>query len=140
MEYVEGTAFENFFNAFYPALAGIEFVPLGGYHDGGADGFLDNAVYEAENQKPGGFYQASTEADHRSKIRRTVQRLREFGRDPKSLTYVTSRRVGAIDQEEEALHTELGVFVKIRDCNWIAGNMNSSPATVAAFPELTFSR
>ena len=133
LEYVEGNAFENFFNAFYPVLAGIEFVPLGGYHDGGADAFLDNAVYEAEGQNSGGFYQASTEADYRSKIRRTVQRLREFGRDPKSLTYVTSRRVGAIDQEEEVLHTELHVFVKIRDCNWIAGNVNSSPATVAAF-------
>ena len=133
LKYVEGTAFERFFHAFYPALAGIEFVPLGGTHDGGADAFQDNAVYEAGSQRPGTFYQASIEVDHRSKIRRTVKRLRQFGRDPKSLTYVTSSRVGTIDQDEEKLSAELEVFVKIRDCNWIVGNINMSPATVSAF-------
>ena len=120
LEYVEGTAFEHFFNAFYPALAGIEFVPLGGNHDGGADAFQDNAVYEGVGQRPGTFYQASIQVDHRSKIRGTIKRLREFGRDPKLLTYITSRRVGTIDQEEETLSSKLEVFVKIRDCKWIA--------------------
>ena len=133
LEYVEGTAFEHFFNAFYPALAGIEFVPLGGNHDGGADAFQDNAVYEGVGQRPGTFYQASIQVDHRSKIRGTIKRLREFGRDPKLLTYITSRRVGTIDQEEETLSSKLEVFVKIRDCKWIAGNINHSPATVSAF-------
>ena len=40
LEHVAGSDFEKFFHAFYPALAGVQFVPLGGVHDGGADAFL----------------------------------------------------------------------------------------------------
>ena len=133
LAYVDGTAFEHFFHAFYPAVVGTDFVPLGGHHDGGADAFLADSLYESGDQSRGTFYQASTASEHRSKIRHTVRRLREFGRDPKSLTYVTSRRVGTIDQDEEKLHAELDVFVRIRDCRWIVANINRSPATAAAF-------
>ena len=83
--------------------------------------------------KPGTFYQATSQHDHRSKIRGTVRRLREFERDPKSLLYFTSRTVVAIDKEEEELGTELDVIIKIRDKKWIVGNINHSPQTIAAF-------
>ena len=34
---------------FYSALTGIQFIPLGGVHDGGADAFLDESIYEGKS-------------------------------------------------------------------------------------------
>ena len=133
LEQVSGSSFEHFFHAFYPALAGIEFVPLGGHHDGGADAFQENSLFEGGEQRPGIFYQATTQEAHRDKIRNTVKRLKEFGRDPKILYYVTSRGINAIDKEEEFLSDKLGVVIKIRDKKWVASNINHSLQTIAAF-------
>ena len=133
LEHTTGVDFEHFFQAFYPALAGIEFVPLGGVHDGGADAFQGETLLEGKASRPGTFYQATTEQDHRAKIRRTVKRLREFGRDPKTIQYFTSRTVNVIDREEEKLSAELNVTIKIRDRKWIVVNINHSPQTIEAF-------
>lgn len=133
LERVNGSDFERFFHAFYPALAGIDFVPLGGLHDGGADAFEGDALFEGEGNRPETFYQATTQKDHRVKIRQTVQRLREFGREPTAIQYVTSRIVAAVDMEEEKLSDELGIAVKIRDRKWITVNVNHSTQTLAAF-------
>jgi hypothetical protein len=65
------------------------------------------------------FYQVSTQEDFRGKIRHTVKRLRESGRDPRNLVYVTSRTVSMPDAEERALTRELGVAVQIRDAKFI---------------------
>ena len=59
LEHTSGTEFERFFHAFYPAIAGINFVALGGVHDGGADAFLGEAIYERGNNRADTFYQAS---------------------------------------------------------------------------------
>ena len=133
LEHAVGSVFEQFFHSFYPALAGIEFVPLGGVHDGGADAFQGMGLYEGVTGRAGTFYQASVQQDHRAKIRQTMERLREFGRDPVALYYFTSKTVGLIDQEEEKLSEELDVTIKIRDRKWIAANINGSPQTAAAF-------
>lgn len=133
LEHTNGSDFESFFQTFYAALAGIEFVPLGGVHDGGADAFQGDGVYEGKAGRPGTFYQATIQEDHRAKIRHTVKRLRNFGRDPKTVQYFTSRTMGVIDKEEEELSNELDVAIKIRDRKWIVANINHSPQTVAAF-------
>jgi hypothetical protein len=133
LEHTTASDFERFFHAFYPALAGIDFVPLGGIHDGGADAFQGDGLLEGRTARAGTYYQATTQADHRAKIRHTVRRLRASGRDPKTLQYFTSRTVALIDKEEEDLSAELDVAVKIRDRKWIAVNINHSPQTVAAF-------
>ena len=125
LDKAEGSKFEGFFHAFCSAVFGIEFVPLGGTHDGGADAFHESA--------PGFFYQASTQKDFRAKIRQTVSRLKDSGRDPKNLTYVTSRGIPRIDKEEEKLSAELGIPIRIRDEKWIATHINDSPQTIAAF-------
>ena len=130
LECTNGSDFEHFFQAFYSAVAGIEFVPLGGIHDGGADAFQADGLFDG---KPGIFYQATTQADHRAKIRHTIKRLRKFGRKPKTVHYCTSRTIDLIDKEEEKLSNELGVTIRIRDRKWIASNINRSPQTVAAF-------
>lgn len=138
---VEGTRFERFFQTFFPGLMGIDFIPLGGTKDGGADAFTDVDAYEGK--KAGAFYQASIEEDHRSKIRRTVKRLKQFGRQPQQLTYATNQVIPHIDVEEETLSDELGLTIRIRDRKFIISNLNSNSLTIAAFnthllPLLTF--
>jgi len=130
LEYVEGHSFERFVNAFYSALTGIEFVPLGGIRDGGADAVLERGMFEAAKQT---YYQASTAENYRAKVRHTVRRLRDVGRDPRSLTYVTPRPIQNIDKEEEILTRDTDVFIRIRDRRWIVSQINHNPATIAAF-------
>ena len=131
LEYVEGTAFERFFQAFYPQIVGINFVPLGGMHDGGADAFDADVVHEGSRATH--FYQASIEQDHVAKIKRTIARLHEVGRDVRNLTYVSARNITTPDRDEDLLTEELDVTIRIRSRKWIVANINRSPATEAAF-------
>jgi hypothetical protein len=132
LEYVEGTAFERFFQAFFPEFGGASFVPLGGAHDGGADAFDGSTIFEGKS-KATSFYQASVEHNHRAKIRRTVARLRDFGREVRVLTYFSSRNIQTQDVDEEELTEELDVSIRIRSRKWIAVNINKSSATQQAF-------
>ena len=43
---IGGADFEHFFRSFYSALTDIEFVPLGGFHDGGADAYHGEDLFE----------------------------------------------------------------------------------------------
>jgi hypothetical protein len=132
LDKVEGFQFERFVNDFYPTMVGASFVPLGGVHDGGADAFEGGLIHE-EAGAPSVFYQASVQEDFRGKIRRTVSRLREFGRDPQALVYVTSRTVNLVDAEERQLTRELNVQIRIRDARYIIAHINDSVGTAAAF-------
>lgn len=126
-----GNQFEDFFKEFMSAIHGEGFIPLGGTHDGGADGFAGERLYNGA--KTGSFYQASIQADYRGKIRGTVKRLKEYGRTPRTLVYVTSRIIEAIDVVEEELTTDLDVIVRIRDGAWISNNINRDDHTKAAY-------
>jgi hypothetical protein len=134
LDKVEGSTFERFVNDFFPSISGSEFMPLGGVGDGGADAFGGDPVYE-KGGAPTVFYQASVQEDFRGKIRHTVKRLRDFGREPRLLTYVTSRTVRHIDTEEDSLSAELAVTIRIRDGAYIASQVNSDSATRAAFDQ-----
>ncbi len=133
LDKAEGFQFERFANAFYSSLVGISFIPLGGLKDGGADA-RDGAIFE-DSMRPETYYQASVEIDAEAKIRRTVERLREFGRSPKSLVYLTSRTVRYSDRVERALTDELDVTIGIRDGDYITLHINDDPGTRAAFEE-----
>jgi hypothetical protein len=87
-------------------------VPLGGVKDGGADA-RDGTIFEDGNRAET-YYQASVEIDAEGKIRRTVARLRDFGRSPKALVYLTSRSVKYSDRVERVLTDELDVTISIR--------------------------
>jgi hypothetical protein len=131
LDKVEGFPFERFACTFYGSLIGAEFVPLGGVKDGGADAH-DGTIYE-DGSRGGTYYQASTEADAEGKIRRTVSRLREFGRDPKVLIYLTSRTVKYSDRVERQLSEELDATIVIRDGNYIVLHMNDDAGTRHAY-------
>ncbi len=131
LDRVEGFAFEQFVNHFYPAIAGRDFVPLGGVKDKGADVYL--ATVQEDSKGTDMFYQMSVGAEVEGKIRRTVERLREVGRKPKSVTYVTSRSVKYTDMLEEQLTDELDVTIRVRDASYIVSHINDGDQTKAAF-------
>lgn len=106
-------------------------MPLGGHKDGGADAY-EGMLCESVST-PGLFYQASIEQDAGAKIRRTVARLREFGRAPKRVVYLTSRTVRYVDRVETDLTEELDVTIAIRDGSNISSHVNHDAHTVAAF-------
>jgi hypothetical protein len=122
---IEGFPFERFVNDLMSALLGSDFVPLGGTRDGGADGILEDGK--------GRYIQASVREDVKNKIRKTVERLREFGRSPKQLVYVSSQEVRFPDVLEEDLTNELDVTIRIRDASYIESHINDSPSTIAAY-------
>lgn len=133
LEKAEGFPFERFAIAFYAEVGGANFIPLGGTKDGGADA-RDGTLFE-DRVRDGYFYQASVEADPEGKIRRTVARLRDFGRTPRYLVYLTSQTVKYSDKVEKDLTDELDVTIIIRDGNYIATHVNDSAAAREAFDE-----
>lgn len=141
LERATGAAFEDFFKAFFSALYGDSFIPLGGSNDGGADAFEDRIFERKEGVSQ--FFQASVQKDFRTKIRATVARLKEFGRTPKTLVYCTSLVIKNLDREEDTLTKELSLIIRIRDGQYIVANINNSSQTEAAFcsylqPEVAF--
>jgi hypothetical protein len=141
LDRADGASFEKFAHAFFAELSGMDFVPLGGHHDGGAEAFTEPGLFESK--KVGHFWQASVQKTFRAKIRATVRRLIDYGRTPTQLTYCTSIVVPNIDGEEDLLSEELGLRVKIRDQKYIVSHINQSVQTVQAFnsylaPHLAF--
>jgi len=117
--------------AFFGATLGRSFAPIGGVGDGGADGVALPELYEAD--RPGEVLQATVQEDHRSKIRQTVKRLREFGRDVKLVLYATSQTVSNLDKEEDELGFELGCNIRIRDAKYFSVQINNNTSTVQAY-------
>ncbi len=126
LDKVEGFAFERFAQDFLSVLEGRDFIPVGGVGDGGADG-----IYECGKSRI--YYQFTRQENHRDKIRRTVKRLREFGREVKTIYYLSPRVIPHIDKEEDLLSDELDVFVKIRERKYISSHINDSVGTIAAY-------
>ncbi|MGK5443244.1 hypothetical protein ACSNN7_15715 [Micromonospora sp. URMC 105] len=121
LDRVEGSTFERFVNDFYPSLAGGNFFPLGGVKDGGADAFGGDTLYE-KGGSSGTFYQASVQEDFRAKIRHTIKRLREFGREPKMLAYVTlglsdisiPKRIAWVKSSEWLSESEMALTSRVK--------------------------
>ena len=131
LDKAEGFPFERFATDFLSSVEGRNFIPLGGVHDGGADGVQSRELYETD--KSGIFYQITIEANHRRKIKKTVDRLKDFGRIPKTIFYITSKQIPHIDEEEDDLRELHDVFIRIRDKKYITSHINDSNGTVAAY-------
>lgn len=128
---VGGTDFENFAQGFFAATMGVDYVPMGGFHDGGADGALDDRIFEAQGTHK--FMQASVTTDPKTKIRGTIKRLREFGRDPKSLIYATNQKLTLIDQLQETLSDDLDCRIVIRDGHYFQHQINGTPGALQSY-------
>lgn len=134
LDRTNGDDFEKFAMRFLSAILGTQFIPQGGMHDGGADGIFREEIYQSAS-RPSAFAQASIEADVKSKIRNTAKRLRNFGRDPKQLIYVTNQVVSTIDKVEEELAIGLDLTVRIYDGEYIINHVPNDRTTVAAYQE-----
>ena len=127
---IEGSRFEVLVQRLLGIRDGDQFVALGGIHDGGADGF-ERSLLE-DRARPTSFVQISVQEDAGGKIRQTVKRLRDFGRDVKNITYWTNRKL-LVDVLEEKLSDDLDVTIRIRDSDAILRLVNCSPETISAF-------
>jgi hypothetical protein len=132
LEEVDGNNFESFCHAFMASMEGERFIPCGGMHDGGSDGFESN-IYELESGRAGVYYQFSVQKTIESKITQTVKRLQAFGRTLKTLVYVSSNLIPHSDVVEDRLSDNLGIRIRIRDGKYIAVHINDSIGTQAAF-------
>jgi hypothetical protein len=132
LQHCETTAFERYSQTVFGTVMGPRFKPLGGHHDGGADGFFESGLYE-EVERPTAFFQASKEITVEQKIKRTVDRLREAGRDVKSLYYATSQAIQHLDQMEFQQSEKFSIAVRIYDRNFFIQHGNHNPDAVAAF-------
>ena len=131
LEHCSPSEFERFGQSFLAAIFGDKFVPVGGIHDGGVDGFMSPPLVGASGADE--FYQISKQEEHRSKIRQTLGRLKATGRVVRELTLLTSRHVAAIDQEESMLSRDVGLTIRIRDRKWISSRVDSNPAAQQAY-------
>jgi hypothetical protein len=70
LDAVDTTNFEKFAQTFYGAIQDREFVPLGGVHDGGAEGFDANGATDLElftDESASTFLQVSKQISTRKK-------------------------------------------------------------------------
>lgn len=132
LDRVEGFPFERFVNDLYPLIIGKSYVPIGGFKDGGADAFGGDPLHQRVG-RPTYFYQASIRPDVKVKIRHTIKRLKEYDREVRSLTYLTSRKVQTLDQVEAELSDELDVSIRIHDAKYIISLLNQSKETQACY-------
>ena len=87
---ISGANFESLAKKLFGLEYGENFVPLGGMHDGGADGFYLANVFSGS--KPNTFFQFSVTDTEKAKkkISDTIESLHKVNRDPKQLIYSTS--------------------------------------------------
>ena len=129
---LDGFGFERLVQKLLAIRDGDNFVALGGVHDGGADGF-DRSVL-VDKGRPTSFVQISIQEDANGKIRQTVKRLIEFGRDVKTLTYWTCRKL-LVDVVEEKLSNELNITIRVRDWDSVIRLINANDKTSKLFTD-----
>jgi hypothetical protein len=122
--------FERFGQAFYGALEGTEFVPLGGSGDGGADGLLERDTFESKDRSR--VLQITKQQNLPSKIKDTVARLRQVGRNPTSLTMLVSYAVQNSDTLEDKMSALHSLRVRIRDARYVESQVNHNAGTRSA--------
>lgn len=129
---LDGFGFERLIQRLLAARHGDQFVAVGGIHDGGADGFFRSIL--EDRVRPTSFVQMSIQENAAGKIRQTVKRLREYGRDVKTLTYWTIRKL-VVDTLEDDLGSELSLVVRVRDWDSVLRLINESDATIKTFED-----
>ena len=126
MDRVSGSRFEAFAKLVFAIHFGEEFAPLGGIHDGGADGSISSYLQEVKG-KPTTFVQFSVTNDGgaKGKIAGTIEALRKAGRDPHQFIYATSRALPKADLITQEVFETYAVMVQVRDFERIKGYINT---------------
>lgn len=114
LDSVAGENFEIFGQALLNEVLGLQCEPSGGMHDGGQDGFLRGI-----DGRPEQYIQISVRKDVEPKIRQTLERLKQSGREPTGLIYLTNQPLPNKDIIESRIAKETSVDVRIYDKRWI---------------------
>lgn len=140
MKDIPGVRFETFAKLVFESVYGEQFIPLGGIHDGGADGVLSAYVQEVRG-KANTFIQfsATDESQAAGKIRDTIVALKKSGRDPRQLIYATSEALPKADQIVSTTHERDSVLVQVRDYERLKVYVNSDVKVNDAFYRTFFS-
>ncbi|MBU4044920.1 MAG: hypothetical protein KJ572_01085, partial [Gammaproteobacteria bacterium] len=90
---ISGADFESLAKKLFSSEYGESFIPLGGMHDGGADGFC--LPHVCEGAKPTTFFQFSITDNERAKkkVSDTIKSLIKVGRTPRQLVYSTTEQI-----------------------------------------------
>lgn len=123
---VSGVKFEIFAKQLFGLVFNETFIPMGGIHDGGADGALSSYIQEISG-KANTFVQftITAEGSVKTKVNETIKALKNSGRTPLQLIYATSIPLPKADIiVQEALDTH-GVMVQFRDYERIKGYINT---------------
>lgn len=138
MDRVTGARFEAFAKRIFGAHFGETFTPLGGIHDGGADGALSSYVQEVQG-KANTFIQFSTTepAGAKGKIVDTIDALRKAGRAPRQVIYATNRALPKSDLIVQEIYDSQSVMVQVRDVERIKHYL-AEPSATRMFQETFF--
>ena len=128
---IEGHRFERIVQALLAIRHGHDFEPLGGLKDGGADGLFIGTFSDPTDGRH--FLQVSKEANAETKITKTIERLREVGRDVGGLTYWTHRKLPMRDVLEDDLGKQLKTNIRIRDSTALLDLVNTNQETADWF-------
>jgi hypothetical protein len=126
----DGNLFERFAKAFLASYLGYDFIPAGGIHDKGIDGFE-----RAHTRKDAGsfIYQISIDQDWRLKIIDSIQKLKDHKIKVDAFYYVTNRAVKNKEPLIDELVERFHVPVTIYDLDWFKFHVNSSEQTINAY-------
>lgn len=131
---VAGAKFESFAKRLFEIEYGHHFTPLGGVHDGGADGLLLGGIQECV-EEPNTFAQfsATKEDSAQNKVDATVAALQKCGRAPVQIIYATSERLPKQDRLVAHIFKKYRVLAAVRDLEWIEALVNRNSAANEAF-------
>jgi hypothetical protein len=123
---ISGANFELLAKNLFGSEYGEQYIPLGGMHDGGADGFYLPNVYSGE--KPNTFFQFSvTDAKKaKDKITDTIKSLIKAGRTPRQLIYSTTEMLPKQDVLASEIFEDYDVLLQIRDREKVKQLVNSN--------------
>jgi len=134
MRDISGARFERFTKQVFASVFGESFTPLGGVHDGGADGLISSFVQEVTG-KANTFAQFSATDPGKAKIKilSTVVMLKKVGRAPRQVIYATSEKLPKADLIVQEIFDEHGVMVAIRDYERVYRYVNDDLGVNQAF-------
>ena len=134
MKDIAGVRFEAFAKLVFASVYGEEFVPLGGIHDGGADGVMSSYVQEVRGKATTFIQFSATDAGNaEGKIKDTIASLKKVGRTPQQLIYATSEALPKADLIVSAAFERDTVLVQVRDYERLKGYVNTNLQANEAF-------
>ena len=126
----DGFIFENFAKDFLSKFLGYQFVPVGGLHDKGIDGF-EHTFNRSDSTKI--IYQFSIQKSYRRKIADSLGKLNHNKIRYGQFVFVTNQTIPNIDLYKDELIEKYGKSINIFDLDWFALHVNDTENTVRSY-------